>query len=65
MAELVDESLAPLRLLHDALLVVLPDAARQLVIVHGRPVLPLAPQPSHADGILNLEHPVTCKQNTT
>ena len=39
MAELVDQSLAPLRLLHDSLLVVLSQGPRQLVVVHGRTVL--------------------------
>ena len=39
MAELVDQSLAPLRLLHDSLLVVLPQGPRQLVVVHGGTVL--------------------------
>ena len=39
MAELVDESLGPLRLLHDALLVVLAQRPRQLVVVHRRTVL--------------------------
>lgn len=45
MTELVDEPLAPFRLLHDALLVVLSDAPGEFVVVHGRPVLSLAPQP--------------------
>ena len=39
MAELVDQSLAPLRLLHDSLLVVLSQGPGQLVVVHGRTVL--------------------------
>ena len=39
MAELVDQSLAPLRLLHDSLLVVLSQGPRQLVVVHGGTVL--------------------------
>ena len=39
MAELVDEALGPLRLLHDALLVVLAQRPRQLVVVHRRSVL--------------------------
>lgn len=55
MAELVYQSLAALRLLHDALLVVLPDAAAELVVVHRRPVLPLAPESRHAHRVLDLE----------
>lgn len=64
MAELVDEPLRALRLLHDALLVVLPQRAAQLVVVHGRPVLALAPQRGHAVRVHDLEdarlavHPV-------
>ena len=56
--ELVNKSLRPLRLLHDPLLVVLPERARQLVIVHGRPVLPLAPQRCHAVRVDDLEDPL-------
>ena len=55
VAELVDEPLRTLRLLHDALAVVLADAAAQLVVVHGRPVLALAPQFGDADAVLDLE----------
>ena len=39
MAELVDQSLTPLRLLHDPLLVVLSQGPGQLVVVHGGTVL--------------------------
>ena len=39
MAELVDQSLTPLRLLHDSLLVVLSQGPGELVVVHGRTVL--------------------------
>ena len=39
VAELVHQPLAPLRLLHDPLLVVLTQRAGQLVVVHGRTVL--------------------------
>ena len=39
MAELVDQSLTPLRLLHDSLLVVLSQGPGQLVVVHGWTVL--------------------------
>lgn len=55
MTELVDQSLAALRLLHDALLVVLTDATTELVVVHGRPIFPLAPEPRHAHRVLDLE----------
>ena len=46
-AELVDEPLWPVRLPHDALPVVLANGPGQLVEVHGRPVLALAPQVGH------------------
>lgn len=62
MAELVYQSLAALRLLHDALLVVLPDAAAELVVVHRGPVLPLAPEPRHAHRVLDLEDPFAAVQ---
>ena len=55
MAELVDEPLGALRLLHDALLVVLPEGAAELVVVHGRAVLALAPQRGHAVRVDDLE----------
>jgi len=55
MAELVDQSLAPLRLLHDSLLVVLSQGPGQLVVVHGRTVLSLSPQSGHLDRVNNLE----------
>lgn len=58
MAKLVHQSLAALRLLHDALLVVLPDTAAELVIVHGGPILPLAPEPRHPHRVLDLEDPL-------
>ena len=45
--ELVDEPLGSVRLLHDALPVVLPDGPGQLVEVHGWPVLALAPEVGH------------------
>lgn len=56
MAELIDQPLATFRLLHDPFLVVLSDAAAQLVVVHGRPILPFAPEPGHAHRVLDLEH---------
>lgn len=45
MAELIHEPLASLCLLHDPFLVVLPDASRQLVVVHSGPIFSLAPEP--------------------
>ena len=39
MTELIDQSLTPLRLLHDSLLVVLSQGPGELVVVHGRTVL--------------------------
>ena len=47
MTELIDESLRSLGFLYDPLFVVLPERAGQLVVVHGRPVLELAPQRGH------------------
>ena len=55
VAELVDKSLCLLSLLHDALLVVLPQGSGQLIVVHGRPVFSLAPQGRNPVGIHNLE----------
>jgi len=64
MTELVHQSLAALRLLHDTLLVVLPDAAAEFVVVHGGSVLPLAPEPRHAHRVLDLENPLAAIQPT-
>ena len=55
VTELVDQPLRPLRLLHHALLVVLADAATQLVVVHRRPVLALSPELRHPHRVLDLE----------
>ena len=55
VAELVDKALRSLGLLHDALLVVLADGSAQLVVVHRRTVLSLAPEPRHAHRVLDLE----------
>lgn len=55
MAELIDQALRALRLLHDPLLVVLANGAAQLVVVHGGPVLTLAPQARHLNRVLDLE----------
>ena len=52
---MVDEPLRSLRLLHDALAVILADGAAQLVVVHGRPVLAFAPETGHAHAVLDLE----------
>lgn len=54
-AKLVNQSLTALRLLHDALLVVLANGTTQLVVVHGRSVLPCAPQLGHPHAVLDLE----------
>lgn len=55
MTELVHQPLRSLCLLHDALLVVLSDGPRQLVVVHRRTVLPATPQASHNHRVLDLE----------
>lgn len=56
VAKLVYQPLRPLCLLHDAFLIVLADRARQLVVVHGRTVLALAPEACYPHGVLYLEH---------
>lgn len=48
MTELVHEPLTPLSFLHDAFFVVLSDASRELVVVHGGTVLSLAPKSGDA-----------------
>lgn len=53
--ELVDEALGDVGLPDDPFLVVLPDGAAQLVVVHGRAVLADAPQPGHLRRVLDLE----------
>ena len=53
--ELVNEPLGDIWLADDALLVVLSYGAAQLVIVHGRTILPQAPQPGHVGRVLDLE----------
>lgn len=62
MAELIDEPLATLGLLHDPLLVVLPDAAAQLVVIHRGSVLSFTPEPGHANRVLDLEHTLAAIQ---
>lgn len=62
MAELVDQSLRSFRLLHDALLVVLPNGTRQLIVVHGRSILATSPQSGHAHRVLDLEHSLRAVQ---
>lgn len=64
MTELVDQSLAALRLLHDALLVVLADAATELVVVHSGSVLPFAPETRDAYRVLDLEDALAAVQPT-
>lgn len=64
MTELVHQSLAALRLLHDALLVVLSDTAAELVVVHGGPILALAPEPRHPHRVLDLKDPLAAVQPT-
>lgn len=53
--ELVDEALGDVGFPDDAFLVILPDGAAQLVVVHGRAVLPNAPQTGHLRRVLDLE----------
>ena len=55
MAELVHQPLCALSLLHDSLLVVLSQRSRELVVIHGRPVLPLSPQGGDTGRVDNLE----------
>lgn len=55
MNELVYQSLRHVGLADDALLVVLPYGAAQLVIVHGRSVLPQAPQSRNVGRVLDFE----------
>lgn len=64
MAELVDQSLRAFRLLHDALLVVLANGSRQLVVVHGRSILATTPQTGDAHRVLDLEHALGAVQPT-
>jgi len=54
-AELIDESLRRRRLVNDSVLVILTNRARQLVVVHRRTVLALAPQLRQLLGIFDLE----------
>lgn len=54
--ELVDQALGDVRFPNDAFLVILPDGAAQLVIVHGWPVFPDPPQTCHLGRVLNLEY---------
>merc|ERR1719220_1758837 len=55
VAELVDQPLTSLRLLHDPLLVVLSQRPGKLVIVHRWSVLSLSPQGCHLDRVNDLE----------
>lgn len=56
MTELVHQSLGAFRLLHDALLVILPNRSRQFVVVHRRTILAPSPEPGHDHRVLDLEH---------
>lgn len=53
--ELVDQALGDVGLPDDAFLVILPDGAAQLVVVHGWAVLPNTPQTCHLCRVLDLE----------
>jgi len=57
MTELVDQTLRPLSLFHNTLLIVLAYRATQFVIIHGRPVLTLSPKSGHTYGVLDFENP--------
>lgn len=54
-AELIDQTLRSVRLLHDSLLVVLPDRPAQLVVVHFGFVLSGSPKLGDSHRILDLE----------
>lgn len=54
--ELVDQALGDVGLADDALLVILPDGAAQLVVVHGGAVLADAPEPGHLGRVLDFEN---------
>lgn len=56
MTELIDQSLRSFGLFHNTLLVVLPYRSAELVVVHGRPVLPFAPQTGHFDRVFDFEY---------
>lgn len=56
MDELVHQSARHVGLSNDALLVVLTYGATQFVVVHGRPVLPDAPQSGYVGGVFNFEN---------
>lgn len=56
MDKLVDQSLGHIRLADDALLVVLPYGAAQLVVVHRWTVLPQSPESRHVSRVLDFEN---------
>ena len=53
--KLVNKPLGNLRLLHDTLLVVLPDGTAKLVVVHGWSVFTQTPQPGNFNRVFDLE----------
>lgn len=55
MNELVNQPLCSVGLLHYTFTIVLTNRARQLVIIHSRPILPLSPKLSDSNGIFDLE----------
>lgn len=62
MTKLIDQPLAALRLLHNTFLVVLSDAATQLVVVHCRAILAFAPKPGNPHRVLDLEDALVAVQ---
>ncbi len=56
--ELVDKSLRPVSFLHNTFSVILPQGSGELVEVHGRTILPPAPEVGHAQRVDNLEDPL-------
>lgn len=62
VAELIHQPLWPLRLFHDALLVVLANGSGQFVIIHGWSVLAFSPQSCHTNRVLYLENALAAIQ---
>lgn len=59
--ELVNKTLRTFSLLHDSLLVVLPERPAQFIVVHGGSVLTLSPQLRYSHRVLYLKD--ACKRN--